>query len=188
MHSRPSKRRLPTPAQNSVGTVAQIWIGADMPTPQKATELAYRAANLLAISGAALVVLALWEDDPVASRFWTICGAWLALVGAVGTFWSGRIRDRYSDARTAWRTVTHKQRKILVNTLRGHQIEVWNSWVGDDPEATLFRHDIDAALVEAGVKTKYFSGWAMAVGLKIVNVPGAPFDALTSAFLGACRA
>jgi hypothetical protein len=53
---------------------------------------------------------------------------------------------------------------------------VWVSFVGNDPEAALFRADIDEALRQAGLVTKYFSGWARAVGLQLTNVPGPDHD------------
>lgn len=80
----------------------------------------------------------------------------------------------------AWRRLTKKQYDILQEQLKGKDLFVWTCFVGTDPEATVYRNDLDKALTDAGVKTQYFSGFVMAVGLKIMPGPG--FEILTAAF------
>lgn len=125
----------------------------------------------------------------------------MALAGTIGTVWSGGIRDRYSDERIAeneaetarakeetakalleqsrlkremaWRTVTMDQAVKLSDALKGGPNELWLSWVGDDPEATWFRDNLHHVLSNAGVKTKFFSGYSRAVNL---SVKGGTFE------------
>jgi hypothetical protein len=82
----------------------------------------------------------------------------------------------------AWRTIKKEQYDSVVATLRGQTFEVWTTFVGDDPEATLYRNDIDKMLQDAGLKTKYFSGWKVSIGLKIVADPIPEFAVLEAAF------
>jgi hypothetical protein len=82
----------------------------------------------------------------------------------------------------AWRQVSVEQAKILANELRGKQIEVWLTFVGNDPESTVFREELNQALTAAGVKTIYFSGYAMAVGTSISNNARPERDLLITAF------
>jgi hypothetical protein len=124
-----------------------------------------------------------------------VLGATLALVGTAGVFWSGGVREKFADERIsaneaetakakaetaqakleqerlkalmAWRRVSPTQAQQLSSVLKGAQLELWLAWVGDDPEATVFRGDLEAALTAAGVKTKYFSGYARAVGVSV---------------------
>lgn len=85
----------------------------------------------------------------------------------------------------AWRSITLAKYNSLKNALAGQHFEVWTSWVGADPEATKYRMEIDEALTDAGLKTKYFSGWERAVGLQITNVPGQEHNTLIAAFSAA---
>ena len=124
-----------------------------------------------------------------------VLGAILALIGTAGVFWSGGVREKFADERIAaneaetekakaetaqalleqerlkavmaWRRVTPPQAHQLAVALKGTSFELWLGWVGDDPEATVLRGDLEAALTAAGVKTKYFSGYARAVGLSV---------------------
>jgi hypothetical protein len=124
-----------------------------------------------------------------------VLGATLALVGIAGVFWSGGVREKFADERisaneaetakakaetaqamleqerlkalVAWRRVSPTQAQKLSSILKDAQLELWLAWVGDDPEATVFRGDLRAALAAAGVKTKYYSGYARAVGLSV---------------------
>ena len=124
-----------------------------------------------------------------------VLGAILALTGTAGVFWSGGVREKFADERISaneaetakakaetaqakleqerlktlmvWRRVSPSQALQLSSILKGVQLELWLAWVGDDPEATVFRGDLEAALTSAGVKTKYFSGYARAVGLSV---------------------
>lgn len=124
-----------------------------------------------------------------------VFGATLALIGTAGVFWSGGVREKFADERIsaneaetakakaetakalleqerlkslmAWRRVSPAQSQQLSSVLKGKQLELWLAWVGDDPEATVLRGDLDAALADAGVKTKYFSGYARAVGMTV---------------------
>lgn len=77
------------------------------------------------------------------------------------------------QSKMAWRRVTAEQQAILRDGLREEPIEVWTTFVGSDPESKLYRDEIDAALRQAGLQTKYFSGWEVSVGLKIVG-PDSP--------------
>lgn len=129
------------------------------------------------------------------SNMLLVVGATLALIGTAGVFWSGGVREKFADERISsneaetakakaetakalleqerlkslmvWRRVSPEQTHQLSSILKGKHIELWLAWVGDDPEATVFRGDLDAALSAAGVKTKYFSGYARAVGLAV---------------------
>jgi hypothetical protein len=124
-----------------------------------------------------------------------VFGATLALIGTAGVFWSGGVREKFADERISaneaetakakaetaqamleqerlksqmsWRRVTPIQAQQLAIALSGTSIEPWLAWVGNDPEATVFRGDLEAALTAAGVNTKYFSGYTMAVGLSV---------------------
>lgn len=82
----------------------------------------------------------------------------------------------------AWRRVSNQQRAILRELLKGETFEVWTSFVGHDPESAIFRNELDAALREAGLKTKFFSGWEVAYGLKISGAPSSERDKLAQAF------
>jgi len=62
-----------------------------------------------------------------------------------------------------------KRRTSTTSALSGHSLETWLTFVGNDPESVVFREDLDKVLTAAGVKTKFFSGYAMAVGLKILG-------------------
>jgi len=83
----------------------------------------------------------------------------------------------------AWRTVSAQQREILLKTLKGISTTVWVTSLRDDPEARLFRDDLDGALKAAGIATKYFVGYELAMGLTISPTPAGPErDALIAAF------
>lgn len=124
-----------------------------------------------------------------------VLGATLALIGTAGVFWSGGVRERFADERIsaneaetarakaetaqaileqerlkalmAWRRVTPAQAQKLAIALKGQKIELWLAGVGNDPEAMVYRSDLDVALTAAGITTKYFSGYASAVGLSV---------------------
>ena len=124
-----------------------------------------------------------------------VLGAMMALAGTAGVVWSGGVRERFADERISkneaetakakaetaqavleqerlranmsWRRVTSVQAQQLANAMKVEPAEFWLAWVGDDPEATVYRQDLEAALTAAGVKTKYFSGYARAVGLTV---------------------
>jgi hypothetical protein len=85
-------------------------------------------------------------------------------------------------ASVAWRRLSKEQYEGLIEALHGQTFEVWLTFVGDDPESTTFRSELDQALTKAGLKTNYFSGYAMAVGLQIRNHPGPQMDAIVTAF------
>lgn len=129
------------------------------------------------------------------SNLLLVLGATLALIGTAGVFWSGGVREKFADERIAaneaetskakaetakalleqerlkslmaWRRVSPSQAKQIFSVVKGKNLELWLAWVGDDPEATVFRSDLDEVLSAAGVKTKYFSGYAIAVGLSV---------------------
>ena len=124
-----------------------------------------------------------------------VIGAVLAFVGTATVFWSTGIRERYADERIAtneaetakakaetaravleqerlkmqmaWRRISPDQAHRMAAALRGDPIEAWVTFVGHDPEATVFREDINAALAAAGVKTSFYSGYERAVGLTV---------------------
>ena len=84
-----------------------------------------------------------------------------------------------------WRRISREKADALKMALQGSKFSVWTTFVGADPEATIFRNELDAALVEAGLETKFFSGWERAVGLKIAGSPSAERDRLAAAFAAA---
>jgi hypothetical protein len=142
-----------------------------------------------------------------------VIGAVLAFVGTAAVFWSTGIRERYADeriaaneaetakakaetaralleqerlkAQMAWRRISPSQAKRIAEELRGEPIEIWITFVGSDPEATVFREDINSALVAAGVKTKFFSGYERAVGVKVMGGTPAQRARLVNAFAAA---
>ncbi len=62
---------------------------------------------------------------------------------------------------------------------------MWVTFVGNDPEATVFRQDVNSALEAAGVKTKFFSGYERAVGLKVIGGTPEQRARLVNAFAAA---
>jgi hypothetical protein len=80
-----------------------------------------------------------------------------------------------------WRHLSIEQHAILVRELRGKLHKAWTTFVGDDPEATLYRLQFDNALREAGVETSFFSGWKNAAGVSVLGNPGPERDALSEA-------
>jgi hypothetical protein len=140
-----------------------------------------------------------------------VIGAVLTVVGTIGAIWSGEIREKYSDERTAaneaqtaranadaaqagleaeriklqvaWRRLSPQQHQILVTHLRGKLKEgVWLETVGADPEAMELHADLHRAFEEAGVKVQVFYGWERAVGVGITNGPEASKQVLRDAF------
>jgi hypothetical protein len=131
-----------------------------------------------------------------------VVGAVLAFVGTAAVFWSTGVRERYADERIAaneaetakakaetaqarleqerlksqmaWRRISPEQARRIAALLQGEKLEAWVTFVGNDPEATVFREDVNAALSAAGVKTKFFSGYERAVGLTVKG--GRPED------------
>lgn len=88
-----------------------------------------------------------------------------------------RLRDGLS-----WRALSPQQREVLVAALNGAGLtKVYNTFVGDDPEAESLRAQFDAALKEAGIETSYFSGWKQAAGIAVLGEPGPERDALSKA-------
>src|SRR5574340_318342 len=134
----------------------------------------------------------------------------LAFIGTAGVFWSGGVREKFADERISaneaetakakaetakalleqerlkslmtWRRVSPAQAQQISSVLKGTHLELWLAWVGDDPEATVFRGDLEAVLSAAGVKTKYFSGYARAVGLSVKGGTSAERQLLLKAF------
>lgn len=81
-----------------------------------------------------------------------------------------KIEQQRLKAQLAWRRLNHQQFDVIKSDLVGVQFpDVWVTFVGDDPESNLFREDINSALTESGINTSYFSGYKMAVGLKIIG-------------------
>ncbi len=87
--------------------------------------------------------------------------------------------------RMAWRRLDAHRRSALITALRGANFSVWTSFVGNDPEATIFRNELDEALQAAGLRTQYFAGWERAMGLKIAANPSPERDRLATAFRSA---
>lgn len=85
----------------------------------------------------------------------------------------------------AWRELRQDQRAALIKHLRGRVSRVYNTFVGDDPEATQYRHQLDAALREAGVETLFFSGWKQAGGISVLGEDTAERRALSDALRAA---
>jgi hypothetical protein len=96
-----------------------------------------------------------------------------------------KLEQEKLKAQMAWRRVSPGQAKILVQSLAAETLETWVTFVGDDPEATVFREDINQALNAAGVKTKFFSGYARAVGLTVRGGLPADRGKLVKAFAAA---
>jgi hypothetical protein len=88
-------------------------------------------------------------------------------------------------AKMAWRRVTAEQHQALIDSLKGQEFEVWTTFVGNDPEATIYRNEIDKVLSEAGLKTKYYSGWEMALGMKVAGPESKQKALLVKAFQNA---
>ncbi len=124
-----------------------------------------------------------------------VIGAVLALIGTAGVVWSGGIREKFADerisaneaetakakaetaeakleqerlkAQMAWRRVSLEQAQRLVSALQGKPFKLWLTFVGDDPESTVYREDINEVLTAAGLETTFYSGYVRAVGLTI---------------------
>ena len=124
-----------------------------------------------------------------------VIGAVMAFVGTAAVFWSTGIRERYADERIAaneaetakakaeaaqarleqerlkaemaWRRVLPGQAAQVIHALKGENIETWVTFVGRDPEATVFQEDLNDVLLAAGIKTKFFSGYERAIGLTV---------------------
>jgi hypothetical protein len=126
----------------------------------------------------------------------SIFGAAATLVGVGLLWWSTRVREHDAERRIAaanaeaahakslsgWRTLGAEQYRVLVTELKGKSMEVWTSFVGTDPESHAFRDVIDSALKEAGVKTHYYSGWQVAVGLQLTSKPQSHHALVANAF------
>lgn len=69
----------------------------------------------------------------------------------------------------AWRVLLPEQKTNLVAALKGQDLKIWTSFVGDDPEAVQYRNQIDEALKEAGIETHFFSGWQQAAGISLLG-------------------
>ncbi|MCA1827925.1 MAG: hypothetical protein ABR567_22445 [Myxococcales bacterium] len=63
--------------------------------------------------------------------------------------------EQVAERQQQWRRVTPEQHASLIESLHGESFEAWVSFVGIDPEATEFHADIQQALKDAGLKTKY---------------------------------
>lgn len=96
-----------------------------------------------------------------------------------------RLETQKLRERVSWRSLSRGQFETLAESLKGEAFEVWTSWVGNDPEATNFRTQLDSALSEAGLKTKFFSGWALAVGLQVIGPASSEKDRLIRAMQAA---
>ncbi|HHG3093077.1 TPA: hypothetical protein ACPVXD_003285 [Vibrio parahaemolyticus] len=94
-----------------------------------------------------------------------------------------KLEQQRLKAQLAWRRLSRQQYQLLYDKLNGNiSSKVWVTFVGTDPESTLYREDINSALLASDIKTSYFSGYEMAVGLKIVGPPSKEKDILINAF------
>ncbi|MEZ9010340.1 MULTISPECIES: hypothetical protein [Vibrio] len=94
-----------------------------------------------------------------------------------------KLEQERLKAQLAWRRLSEEQSKILHTHLSNNlKANVWVSFVKNDPESTLYREEINSVLVSSGVKTKYFSGYEMAVGLNIIGPPSEDKALLIKAF------
>ena len=117
--------------------------------------------------------------------FWASAASILFLGVLTLADWRSAQLEQAAEQQMQWRALTDRQREILISSLQGHSFEVWVSFVRTDPEAAAFHADLEAVLKQAGLKTKFFSGWERAVGLKITDVPGPDHDVLLAAFRNA---
>ncbi|VVM99871.1 hypothetical protein PS659_03299 [Pseudomonas fluorescens] len=144
------------------------------------------------------------------SHTFLVIGAVLALVGTMGAYWSGGIREKFADERIAlnevetarakrdaaeanlaqlklkaelaWRVVTPPQAEVLMTDLRGTGMEVWLTFVGQDPESSHYRAYLNTALMMSGIRTHFFSGYASAVGLQLRGGTDIERNLIISAF------
>lgn len=139
-----------------------------------------------------------------------VIGAVLALVGTMGAYWSGGIREQFADERIAlneaetarakadaaeanlaqlklkaemaWRVITPSQAEILMHCLEGAELEVWLTFVGQDPESSFYREYLNAALTLSGVTTRFYSGYERAVGVQLIGGTAVERELILNAF------
>lgn len=157
----------------------------------------YNIANLILIFGAVLVAIgtiaAIWSagvreryaDERISTNEAETARAKESASLANQRTAEANLEIEKLKSQMAWRRLTVEQHKIIIDNLKGHNMEVWTSFVGSDPEAILFRDDIDRALKEAGIKTKYFGGYTVAVGVHIVNTGTSDYALLAKSFTAA---
>ena len=88
-------------------------------------------------------------------------------------------------AQMAWRRIAPSQAQRIEQELRDEPLETWVTFVGNDPEATVFREDVSSALIAAGVKTQFFSGYERAVRLTVKGGTPQQRTGLVNAFAAA---
>lgn len=94
-----------------------------------------------------------------------------------------KLEQERLKAQLAWRRLSEEQFRTLNSHLsNGLKSDIWVSFVKNDPESTLYREDINSALVSSGITTKFFSGYEMAVGLKIIGPNSEDRSLLIKAF------
>lgn len=94
-----------------------------------------------------------------------------------------KLEQERLKAQLAWRRLSEVQYSTIKKEILGNLVsELWVTFVKNDPESNLFREDINSALESSGVKTKYYSGYTMAVGLNIIGPPSKDRDLLIRAF------
>jgi len=96
---------------------------------------------------------------------------------------AARLETERVKAAAAWRRISTAQHAQLVEQLKGNiKGKVWVEFVGKDPEAAQFHADLLQTLNDSGVSTQGFSGWEMAVGLRITNPNTEDAQVLRNAF------
>lgn len=154
-----------------------------------------------------------------------IIGAALVLVGTITIFWTGGIKEIYTNelisnnktkaevaqkeaekakehtaklfleaeqarleqqrlkAQLAWRRLNKEQIIILKNNLN-NQIndKIWLTFVGDDPESRLYYEDFNNVFSSLNIPTKFFNGYTMAVGLRILGADSESKSVVIDAF------
>lgn len=123
-----------------------------MRTRFKWLEIAYRAAEAVAVAGAATALIGLYTEGET-SRFWTFLGAWLALVGTVTTLWIARLRER-SASRPRQLTALQKQQLTALLSSDAFRREtgiVLRVGTVTDAEAEMFASELQALFAACGV-------------------------------------
>ncbi|MDP3657121.1 MAG: hypothetical protein Q8R45_09180 [Brevundimonas sp.] len=121
----------------------------------------------------------------VFSQWAAIGSATMIACGTLATFWASGVRNAAHDQKVAWRKLTAKQATALKGSLQGHDFPIWVTTVGDDPEACLYHKEMFDALGAAGLKTQWFTGYAMAVGVTLTTTDRPEVRAMLAALKAA---
>lgn len=94
-----------------------------------------------------------------------------------------RLEQQRLKAQLAWRRLNKEQIIILQNNLNNQlNDKVWLTFVGDDPESRLYREDFNNVFSSLNIPTKFFSGYTMAVGLRILGADSESKSVVIDAF------